>query len=296
MSACAKAPPGGLAAGASSGWCGLPAGTRGRQIADRFGVVTWQAFAYGTAAQRQEWQALIATLEQSLRLHRHAPGQLLKLAGYLHERTDWMIGSPSHLIRGAAVDAILDGAEKITREHSAVSASIRPPRPPGHAGRTRGTVMIPSPEPLRQLPFTARPFRREATCREMMLRSVPAEWFLQKKLLKQAADLNHIPPEIWAEYVRCFNEKTIRGCCADYRAGAGIDCGLGTADLSRKLQMPILVLWGASSSVGRHFADPLALWRQRAEHVQGEALPSSHYVNEEAPEQVLDWFLRFFHE
>jgi hypothetical protein len=25
-----------------------------------------------------------------------------------------------------------------------------------------------------------------------------------------------------------------------------------------------------------------------------EALPSGHYVNEEAPEQVLDWFLRFF--
>jgi len=28
--------------------------------------------------------------------------------------------------------------------------------------------------------------------------------------------------------------------------------------------------------------------------VRGEALPSGHYVNEEAPEQVLDWFLRFF--
>jgi hypothetical protein len=24
------------------------------------------------------------------------------------------------------------------------------------------------------------------------------------------------------------------------------------------------------------------------------ALPTGHYVNEEAPEQVLDWFLRFF--
>jgi AAA domain len=95
---------------------GLLAGTRGRQIAGRFGVITCQAFAYGTAAQRQEWQALIATLEQSLRLHCHAPGQLLKLAGYLHERTDGMIGSLSHLIRGAAVDAILDGTEKITRE------------------------------------------------------------------------------------------------------------------------------------------------------------------------------------
>ena len=46
--------------------------------------------------------------------------------------------------------------------------------------------------------------------------------------------------------------------------------------------------------MGKRFADPLGLWRLRAEDVRGEALPSGHYVNEEAPEQVLDWFLRFF--
>ncbi len=95
---------------------GLFAGTRGQQIAGRFGVVTCQSFPYGTMPQRQQWQALIATLEQSLRLHRHAPGQLLRLDAYLHERTGGMIGSLSHLIRGAAVDAILDGTEKITRD------------------------------------------------------------------------------------------------------------------------------------------------------------------------------------
>jgi len=95
---------------------GLFAGTRGQQIAGRFGVISCQAFPYGTTAQRQQWQALIATFEQSLRLHRHQPGQLLRLDAYLHERTDGMIGSLSHLIRGAAVDAIMDGTEKITRD------------------------------------------------------------------------------------------------------------------------------------------------------------------------------------
>jgi hypothetical protein len=30
--------------------------------------------------------------------------------------------------------------------------------------------------------------------------------------------------------------------------------------------------------------------------VRGEALPSGHYVNEEAPQQVLHWFQRFFGE
>jgi haloacetate dehalogenase len=139
-------------------------------------------------------------------------------------------------------------------------------------------------------PFMAQP----ADFPERMLGSVPADWFMRKKLLKLTANLNHIPPAIWDEYVRCFNEKTIRGSCADYRAAATIDCELDTADLHRRLAMPILVLWGKSSSVGRRFADPLALWRQRAEDVRGEALPSGHYVNEEAPGQVVDWFLRFF--
>jgi hypothetical protein len=31
-----------------------------------------------------------------------------------------------------------------------------------------------------------------------------------------------------------------------------------------------------------------------SDDVRGEALPTGHYVNEEAPDQVLAWFLRFF--
>jgi hypothetical protein len=95
---------------------GLFAGTRGQQIAGRFGVISCDPFPYGTAGQRQQWQALIATLEQSLRLHRHEAGQLLRLDAYLHDRTDGMIGSLSHLIRGAAVEAVIDGTERITRQ------------------------------------------------------------------------------------------------------------------------------------------------------------------------------------
>ncbi|MDP1108642.1 hypothetical protein, partial [Klebsiella pneumoniae] len=35
----------------------------------------------------------------------------------LYQRTNGMLGSLSHLIRGAAIDAILDGSEKITKAH-----------------------------------------------------------------------------------------------------------------------------------------------------------------------------------
>jgi len=36
---------------------------------------------------------------------------------YLHRRTASLIGSLFHLVRGAAIDAILDSTEQITRTH-----------------------------------------------------------------------------------------------------------------------------------------------------------------------------------
>jgi hypothetical protein len=89
---------------------GLLSGTRGEQIAGRFGMIRTGAFAPG-----DEWTALIGVLEGSLRLHRHHPGTLTGLAAHLHTRTSGMIGSLLRLIRSAAVQAVLDGTEKITR-------------------------------------------------------------------------------------------------------------------------------------------------------------------------------------
>ncbi len=96
---------------------GLFAGIRGKQIASRFATIETRRFAYATTVQRGAWHSLIATLEQALCLDRHAPGMLVRHAGYLYQRTGGMIGSLSHLIRGAAIDAICDGTEKITKKH-----------------------------------------------------------------------------------------------------------------------------------------------------------------------------------
>lgn len=89
----------------------LLTGTRGAQIAGRFTLVPTRPFPYST-----EWKALIATLEKTLLLHQHQPGSLLKLDRYLHNRTGGMIGALSHAIRGAAIDAILDGTERVTKD------------------------------------------------------------------------------------------------------------------------------------------------------------------------------------
>lgn len=90
---------------------GLFAGTRGQQIAGRFSLIPTLRFPLD-----EEWTAVVATLENALRLHHHTPGTLVDLDRYLHDRTKGMIGSLSHLIRGAAIEAILDGSEKITKQ------------------------------------------------------------------------------------------------------------------------------------------------------------------------------------
>jgi hypothetical protein len=86
-------------------------GVRGAQILGRSVVISTAPIPYG-----EEWHAMIATLEDSLRLHRHKPGTLQRNARYLHQRTGGMIGSLSHLIRGSAQVAILEGQEAITRK------------------------------------------------------------------------------------------------------------------------------------------------------------------------------------
>lgn len=90
---------------------GLFTGTRGRQLAGRCGVIHTSAFP-----DAKEWRQLVAAMEGTLRLHRHKPGTLVAEARYLHLRTCGMIGSLAHLIRAAAIQSMLDGSEKVTRE------------------------------------------------------------------------------------------------------------------------------------------------------------------------------------
>jgi hypothetical protein len=97
-------------AGISVERAGLLSGTRGEQIAGRFSMVRTGPFGRG-----QQWQSLIAALEDSLRLHHHSDGTLVELSSYLHSRSGGMIGSLLRLVRSAAVQAVLDGSEAVTK-------------------------------------------------------------------------------------------------------------------------------------------------------------------------------------
>lgn len=90
-----------------------------------------------------------------------------------------------------------------------------------------------------------------------------------------------------AEYVRAFSDpRTIHATCEDYRASGGIDLEHDRADLGRKLDMPMLVLWGQRGVVGKQF-DCLATWREVARNVTGKAIDCGHFIPEEAPKETL---------
>ncbi|MDF3141351.1 hypothetical protein PBV88_08525, partial [Streptomyces sp. T21Q-yed] len=62
------------------------------------------------------WRHLVRQTEDVLDLTAHQPGSLSAASAYLHERSRGLVGGLAHLVRSAAVQAILDGSESITRE------------------------------------------------------------------------------------------------------------------------------------------------------------------------------------
>ena len=123
------------------------------------------------------------------------------------------------------------------------------------------------------------------------------EYFIRKKLAKTPAGLSFFKEKALAEYIRCIkNPATIHAMCEDYRATFGIDLDMDTVDVAngRKVDCPVLLLWGASGGVGRHH-EPLTIWRQYAGDIRrGVALPCGHYLNEECPKETASELLAFF--
>jgi haloacetate dehalogenase len=96
-----------------------------------------------------------------------------------------------------------------------------------------------------------------------------------------------VTPEAFAEYLRAFkNPANLHAACEDYRAGASIDLEHDDADLTRKVECPVLALWAERGPMNRQF-DVLATWRERATQVTGKSLPGGHFLPEELPDQVL---------
>jgi haloacetate dehalogenase len=121
-------------------------------------------------------------------------------------------------------------------------------------------------------------------------------YYLHRTLGRMGGGLGRFEPRALADYERCFADPaTIHATCEDYRAAASIDLQHDDADVAagRKVACPLLVLWGEKGVVNRLF-DPLRDWGAVAVDVRGRALPTGHYVPEEAPDETLRELRDFF--
>ena len=128
---------------------------------------------------------------------------------------------------------------------------------------------------------------------ENMINADP-DGFLTYKCGHGSAGLAPFTAAAWQAYRDAMqNPATVHAMCEDYRAAASIDIAHDDDDGARKLDMPVLALWGEHGVIERCF-DCLALWRLRASDVRGHTLPGGHYLAEECPDLVQTELKLFF--
>ena len=122
------------------------------------------------------------------------------------------------------------------------------------------------------------------------------EYYIRSKLMKQGLGKGGFTEEELREYVRLCTPEYIHGVCEDYRAAATVDFEMDTADFEagRKIDCPVLVLWGAHSHTEHHY-DPRQAWsRYCSRIVRMQALPCGHYPSEQAPDDTYRELYQFF--
>ena len=124
-----------------------------------------------------------------------------------------------------------------------------------------------------------------------------AEYYLRSTLSSWCKREGAISEEAMGAYISAFTgPDAIHAACEDYRAAATIDLEHDRSDdlASRRISSPMLVLWGGRGTVGRQF-DVVACWREKSTAlVHGEAFDCGHFLPEEAPEETLAAFMKFF--
>ena len=119
------------------------------------------------------------------------------------------------------------------------------------------------------------------------------EFFLRTHIEAQSKTPGSTSEAVFQEYLRCYQDPATRhAICEDYRAAAGIDLEHDAADSDRRVEAPLLALWGAQGTVGKLY-DVLETWRAKAREVRGCALDCGHTLQEEAPEATLKELLGF---
>lgn len=121
-------------------------------------------------------------------------------------------------------------------------------------------------------------------------------FYIRDKLMKQGPGKGGFTEAEIVEYTRVCTPENIHAVCEDYRAAASIDLALDRADFlaGRKVECPVLVLWGEKSHTSLHH-DVRAAWpRYCADLERMHALPCGHYPVEQAPDETYAELHAFF--
>jgi haloacetate dehalogenase len=121
--------------------------------------------------------------------------------------------------------------------------------------------------------------------------------YLHSLLGAWGGTLDVYAPEALAEYERAFADPDARhAMLEDYRAAASVALEHDRADAGRRVEAPLLAMWGTRGTVGRGPANPVAVWREYAADVRGVALDAGHFLVEERPEDAAAALGRFLAE
>jgi haloacetate dehalogenase len=114
------------------------------------------------------------------------------------------------------------------------------------------------------------------------------DFFLDTHIAGQIKIPGSVDPRVLDEYRRCYaNPATRHAICEDYRAAATIDLEHDEADSDKRVEVPLLALWGARGTVASLY-DVLQTWLEKANKVQGRPIDCGHSPQEEAPDALIE--------
>ena len=127
-------------------------------------------------------------------------------------------------------------------------------------------------------------------------------WFFFGQTAKPAERVIDADPDAWYtagpetmgvenhhDFRRAVRDPaTVHAMLEDYRAGLTVDRAADDEDRAagRRFSCPILFLWATEDDMVELYGDPVAIWRDWADEVEGRPIESGHHMAEEAPGAV----------
>ncbi len=133
---------------------------------------------------------------------------------------------------------------------------------------------------------------------ERLILGAPQDWFAFHVGRMGIGGVAGRYPEAVVEAYRrqLLDPAAVEAMCEDYRAGATIDRRLDEDDRAagRVIACPVQALWGTHGALPRFYDDVLAVWREWAPDLRGRGVQASHFLPEDAPEEVAGEMAEFF--